>query len=89
MGRRRPWPSPQLDNGSVADVPVPLADVSPATEGTKGSNAGWTSLGALALILAMASLVMVRVQPPPHADRNVWSTLRNRPLMRKNEIPAS
>ena len=52
----------QLDNGSVADVPVPLADVSPATEGTKGSHAGWTSLGALALILAMASLVMVRVQ---------------------------
>ena len=52
----------QLDNGSVSDVPVPLADVSPATEGTKGSNAGWTSLGALALILAVVSLVMVRVQ---------------------------
>ena len=52
----------QLDNGSVSDVPVPLADVSAASEGVSGSNVGWTSLGALALILAVASLVLVRVQ---------------------------
>lgn len=52
----------QLDNGSISDVPVPLADVSPSSDGSNGSKAGWTSLGALALILAVASLVMVRLQ---------------------------
>ena len=46
----------------MSDVPVPLADVSAASEGVSGSNVGWTSLGALALILAVASLVLVRVQ---------------------------
>ena len=52
----------QLDNGSTGDVPVPLADITPASEGAEGSNAGWVGLGALALILAVASLVMVRLQ---------------------------
>jgi hypothetical protein len=52
----------QLDNGSVSDVPVPLADVSASNEAANGSTVGWTSLGALALILAVTSLVLVRVQ---------------------------
>jgi len=52
----------QLDNGTVSDVPVPLADVSAASDAPSGSNVGWTSLGALALILAVASLVTVRMQ---------------------------
>ena len=52
----------QLDNGSVSDVPVPLADVSASNEAASGSTVGWTSLGALALILAVTSLVLVRVQ---------------------------
>ncbi|RPG73345.1 MAG: hypothetical protein CBD01_006805 [Euryarchaeota archaeon TMED141] len=52
----------QLGNGTVSDVPVPLADVSAASDAPSGSNVGWTSLGALALILAVASLVTVRMQ---------------------------
>ena len=43
-------------------MPVPLADVSASNEAAKGSTVGWTSLGALALILAVTSLVLVRVQ---------------------------
>ena len=52
----------QFDNGSLLDVPVPLADVVAANDDASGSNIGWTSLGALALILAVASLVAVRMQ---------------------------
>ena len=52
----------QFDNGSLLDVPVPLADVAAANDDASGSNIGWTSLGALALILAVASLVAVRMQ---------------------------
>ena len=52
----------QFDNGSLLNVPVPLADVAAASDEASGSNVGWTSLGALALILAVASLVAVRMQ---------------------------
>jgi hypothetical protein len=52
----------QFDNGSLLDVPVPLADVDAASDEASGNNIGWTSLGALALILAVASLVAVRMQ---------------------------
>jgi hypothetical protein len=52
----------QFDNGSLLDVPVPLADVEAANDDVSGNNVGWTSLGALALILAVASLVAVRMQ---------------------------
>jgi hypothetical protein len=52
----------QFDNGSLLNVPVPLADVEAANDDVSGNNVGWTSLGALALILAVASLVAVRMQ---------------------------
>jgi hypothetical protein len=52
----------QFDNGSLVNVPVPLADVEAANDDVSGNNVGWTSLGALALILAVASLVAVRMQ---------------------------
>lgn len=55
----------QLDNGTLSDVPVPLADVSSASDTATGSKVGWTSLGALALILAVACLVLVRIQAAP------------------------